>query len=124
MPAVPAIAPISRNIGMAERSQLAANTNGASESAPNATLMLRRYQNPAKATAPMATPIGSRSAISTSMAPRLTRESVSVLISALLPLTRLRPAADVDDEAGCHVDQHDRGRDRQDPAAGIGRNVH
>src|SRR4029079_10443111 len=60
IPAEPATAPISRNIGMAERSQLAANTNGASDSAPSATLTLRRYQKPTKATAPMATPIGRR----------------------------------------------------------------
>ena len=58
MPELLATAPISRNIGIADRSQLAANTNGASLITDSATLMSRRYQNPAKATAPMATPIG------------------------------------------------------------------
>ena len=77
MPELPAIAPISRNIGIADRSQLAANTNGVSESALSATLKLRRYQKPPNATAPIATPIGRRSAISTSMMPRLTSDSVS-----------------------------------------------
>src|SRR5262245_38025242 len=77
MPELPAIAPISRNIGIAERSQLAANTNGVSLSALSATLKLRKYQNPKKATAPIAIPIGRRSAINTSIAPRLTSDSVS-----------------------------------------------
>ena len=46
MPELPAIAPISRNIGIADSSQLAANTNGVSLSALSATLKLRRYQKP------------------------------------------------------------------------------
>src|SRR5262245_23885411 len=49
MPELPATAPISRNIGMAERSQLAANTKGVSRSTLSATLTLVRYQKPQKA---------------------------------------------------------------------------
>ena len=77
MPELAAIAPISRNIGIADKSQLAAKTNGVSLSALNATLKLRRYQKPKNATDPIAIPMGTRSAISTSMAPRLTSASVS-----------------------------------------------
>src|SRR5215475_5501565 len=54
MPELPAIAPIRRNIGIAESSQLAANTNGESLSALSATLKLRWYQKPPNATAPIA----------------------------------------------------------------------
>ena len=67
MPEFDAIAPISRNIGIAERSQFAANTNGVSRNTLSATLKLRRYQRPRKATPPMATPIGTRSPIRTSI---------------------------------------------------------
>src|SRR5262249_56264351 len=56
IPELPATAPISRNIGIAERSQLAANTNGVSLSALSATLKLRRYQNPKNPTPPIPIP--------------------------------------------------------------------
>src|SRR5262249_61538349 len=56
IPELPAMAPISRNIGIAERSQLAANTNGVSLSALSATLKLRRYQNPKNPTPPIPIP--------------------------------------------------------------------
>jgi hypothetical protein len=87
MPELPAMAPISRNIGIADRSQLAANTNGVSLSALSATLKLRKYQKPRNATAPIAIPIGTRSAISTSMPPRLTSDSVSASIAPPPPPT-------------------------------------
>ena len=67
---------------MADSSQLAANTNGVSLSALSATLKLRRYQNPRNATAPIATPIGTRNPISTRMPAMLVSESASVLIHA------------------------------------------
>src|SRR5262245_28184917 len=44
IPELPATAPISRNIGMAERSQLAAKTKGESRTTLSATLKLRTYQ--------------------------------------------------------------------------------
>ena len=91
MPELLAIAPISRNIGIAERSQLAANTNGVSLNALRATLKLRRYQKPPNATAPIAMPIGSRSAISTITAPRLVSDSVSA--SMPQPRSRARTSA-------------------------------
>ena len=78
MPELPATAPISRNIGMADSSQFAANTNGVSLSALSATLKLRRYQKPSSAMAPIATPIGTRSPISTRMPAMLVSESASV----------------------------------------------
>src|SRR4029453_4189299 len=87
MPELPAMAPISRNIGIADRSQLAANTNGVSLSALSATLKLRKYQKPRNATAPIAIPIGTRRAISTSMPPRLTSDSVSASIAPPPPPT-------------------------------------
>ena len=61
---------------MAERSQLAANTNGVSRTTLSATLKLRSYQKPKNATDPIATPIGSRNASSTSISPRLPSASV------------------------------------------------
>ena len=67
---------------MADNSQFAANTNGVSRSALSATLKLRRYQKPRNATAPIATPIGTRSPISTSMPAMLVSESASVLTHA------------------------------------------
>src|SRR5688572_12484781 len=81
MPELPATAPMSRNIGIADRSQLAANTNGVSRRTLSAMLKSRRYQRPAKATEPIETPIGTRSPISSRMRPREPRDSVSVLIS-------------------------------------------
>ena len=61
-------------------------------SALSATLKLRRYQNPKNATAPIATPIGTRSPISTRMPAMLVSESASVLIHASGALV-LRPRA-------------------------------
>src|SRR5262245_7805793 len=79
IPALPATAPISRNIGMADRSQLAANANGASRTTLIATLTLRNSVRPTKATAPMAMPMGNRSPISTSMQAMLVSDIASVL---------------------------------------------
>src|SRR3990172_1116463 len=79
IPDAPAIAPMSRNIGIAERSQLAAKTKGVSRSTLSATSTLRRYQNPPNATEPIATPIGTRRPISARIRPRLVSEIVSVL---------------------------------------------
>src|SRR5262245_44294804 len=115
MPELPAIAPISRNMGFAERSQLAANTNGVSLSALSATLKLRRYQKPKKATAPIAIPMGTRSAISTSIAPRLL--SVSVRASMSLPALAPRRADHVRDHAQDEVDNHEGAGYRQHPTA-------
>src|ERR1700704_4369825 len=92
IPELAAIAPISRNIGSADKSQFAAKTNGVSLSALSATLKLRKYQNPANATAPIAIPMGTRSAISTSMAPRPTSASVSASTTPPGPQRRAAPA--------------------------------
>src|SRR6185295_12822923 len=126
MPEFPAIAPISRNIGIADRSQLAANTNGVSDREESATLKLRRYQKPPNATAPIATPIGRRSAISTSMAPRLTSESVRGLMWD--PASRLRrqrrTVREVADHPQHQVEQHQAAGYRQHPAARPDRDIH
>ena len=84
MPELDAIAPINRNIGIADRSQFAANTNGVSRSTLSATLKLRRYHRPRKATPPMATPIGTRSPIRISIMTMLLPATWSVV-------TRLPP---------------------------------
>src|SRR3977135_1580607 len=83
MPELPAIAPISRNIGIADNSQLAANTNGVSESELRAVRHLRLYQTPRNAIVPIATPIGTRNPISRRIPAMLTSESDSVLMRAL-----------------------------------------
>src|SRR5262245_57133676 len=80
IPELPATAPIRRNIGIDDRSQLAANTKGASRRTLRATLTLRRYQKPQNATVPMAMPMGTRRPIRARMRPRLPREIVRVLI--------------------------------------------
>src|SRR5262245_28025186 len=46
MPELPATAPISRNMGIADRSQLAANTNGVSRKTLRATSKPLTYQKP------------------------------------------------------------------------------
>ncbi len=78
---------------MADSSQFAANTNGVSLSALSATLKLRRYQNPRNAIAPIATPIGTRSPISSRMPAMLVSDSASVLIHAPSGATRSRRRA-------------------------------
>src|SRR5262245_37513734 len=129
MPELPAMAPISRNIGIADRSQLAANTNGVSLSALSATLKLRKYQKPRNATAPIAIPIGTRSAISTSMPPRLTSDSVSASIAPSPPDRRCRRSAPrrgghLRDHAQNEIENHEEAGHRQDPPAGPDRQVH
>src|SRR5262245_50624817 len=130
IPELPAMAPISRNIGIADRSQLAANTNGVSLSALSATLKLRKYQKPRNATAPIAIPIGTRSAISTSMPPRLTSDSVSASIAPPPSPDRHcgrsapRRGSHLRDHAQNEIDNHEEAGHRQDPSAGPNRQVH
>src|SRR3972149_2267595 len=114
-PELPAIAPISRNIGIAESSQLAANTKGVSRSTESATSRLRRCQTPANATPPMATPIGTRSPISARIAAMLPSASVSALIRPRRsgpPLAR-----QVGDDAQDQVHDHQAAGERKHPAA-------
>ena len=93
MPELLAIEPISRNIGIAVSSQLAANTNGVSRSTLIATLKLRKIQKPINATPPSATPIGTRKPISTRIETTLISEARAVLMS--VPELRRTAATDV-----------------------------
>src|SRR5262249_30843021 len=122
MPELPAMAPISRNIGMAESSQLAANTNGVSLRALNATLKLRRYQKPANAAAPIATPIGTRSPISSRMPARLVSDSASVL--SVAPFSGFHSTSDIGEHAQNEVDRHEGAGDGQQPAGRPDRQIH
>src|SRR5215468_2231766 len=129
MPELPAMAPISRNIGIADRSQLAANTKGVSLSALSATLKLRKHQKPRNATAPIAMPIGTRSAMSTSMPPRLTSDSVSASIPRPLPdrareRSAPRRGGELRDHTQNEIENHEEAGQRQDPSAGPDRQIH
>src|SRR5262245_31705983 len=127
IPELPAMAPISRNIGIADRSQLAANTKGVSLSALSATLKLRKYQKPRNATAPIAIPIGTRSAMSTSMPPRLTSDSVSASIPRPFPIAPAgsqRRGGELRDHTQNEIENHEEAGQRQDPPAGPDRQIH
>src|SRR5262245_38091046 len=117
-PELPATAPINRNIGIADRSQLAAKTNGVSRRTLRATSKLRTYQNPKNATRPIATPIGNRRASSTSIKPRLPNASVSGSMSSSPSpgSARLRPGQ-VGNHAKRHLETHRCAGDRQQPPA-------
>jgi len=83
MPALLAIDPINRNIGIADKSQLAAKENGVSRMTASAILILPMYQKPQKATAPIATPMGTRMPINSNITARLPNATTGVLITLL-----------------------------------------
>src|SRR3990170_273974 len=117
IPELPATAPISRNIGMADKSQLAANTNGASRTTLSATLTLRSRMKPRKAIDPIATPMGTRNPINNRMQARLPSEIASgPTVSSRGSV--LRTADEVTRDANDQIQGHQGPGDRQHPPAG------